>query len=691
MTGGRVLFGRSHELSAIEDLLAGARSGRGDALLVSGDAGTGKSALLDHARSIAAMRTLSATGVESESQLPFAAAHMLLRATFGHIDALPALQADGIRAAFGLGPPAGGDRFLVGLAGLALVSEYAGGEPLLCLVDDAQWLDQASADMVHFMIRRLGAEGIALIVATREGEGAFTVPGLPELRLGGLAACDAARLLGTVAGELPAGVRDRIIQETGGNPLALIEVAAQLDPEQRAGRIIPLALHVAAGSYQPGRIQAAFWHRIRRLPDRTRTLLLVAAADDTGDLGVVLRAAHRLGATLPDLAAAEQDGLVEVAGSVLAFRHPLVRTAAYRCAPAAQRVAAHQALAAVYTDAAHTDRRAWHRAVAALEPDADVAADLEVAAELAAVRGGHAEASAAYERAAELTDDPGTRFRLLAAAAEAAHQAGRLAQVITLAGRAQGLADDPAALTHLARLRANAEFERVSPRQACLTLLACASLVADRDPPAALPLLVEAAWRAWYAGDGALAADATRRLERLEVSPRPNLPVRVDLARLTAGDEASALLCVLAGDEDTGWTLATALVTELRDGGKIGRLPLALAALAIAELFRGEHPGASVAAAECVRLAADTGQPRRGALGTAVLALLAAIGGHEKRCAVLAEEVVGHASAHGIGSVAALGIWAAGLLDLGLGRYAEALRRLGGCPPTRSPRSCPPW
>ncbi|MEJ3744527.1 LuxR family transcriptional regulator [Actinomycetes bacterium KLBMP 9797] len=705
MTGGPVLFGRSRELSVIDTLLTSARSGNGGALVISGGPGTGKSALLDHAREVAAMRTLSATGVESESHLPFAAAHMLLRATFGHVGALPSPQADGIRAAFGLGPPTSGDRSLAGLAGLALMTAFAGGEPLLCLVDDAHWLDQASADLLLFLLRRLGVEGVALIVATRESESAFLAPGLPELRLGGLAAADAARLLSAAVGELPAGVCDRVSAEAGGNPLALLEMAAQLSPEQRAGRITPLPLYVAAGTHSAGRSRAVFGNRIRRLPDRTQTLLLVAAADGTGDMSTLLRAAHRLGATLPDLAAAEQDGLVEVIGSALVFRHPLAGTAVYRCTPAARRKAAHEALAAAYTDAAHADRRAWHRAAAALEPDAGVAAELATAARVAAVRGGHAEASAAYERAAELTADPGTRAGLLAAAAEAARHAGRMGHVITLTGRAEGLADEPALLAHLAHLRADAEFELVSPHQAGLTLLAGAALVASRDPAAALPLLMEAAWRAWFAGDGAHAVDVLRGLERLAVPPEtradPHLRVAVDLARRTAGDPSeglgavraalrdpsgghdpavNALLCVFAGADATGARLAAALVAELRAGGKTGRLPIALAALAAAELFRGEHLDAAAAATECVRLAVETGQPRRAALGTAVLALLAALGGAEERCALLAGDLARHGQSLGIGPIAALGTWAGGLLDLGLGRYAAALHRLERLP-----------
>jgi DNA-binding CsgD family transcriptional regulator len=714
MTGGPVLFGRSRELSVIDALLASARAGGGGGLVIRGGPGTGKSALLDHVRSVAAMRTLDAIGVESESHLPFAAVHMLLRATFGHVGALPGHQADRIRAVFGPGPTSSGDGFRTGLAALALMSAYAGGQPLLCLVDDAQWLDRASADLLLFLLRRLDVEGVALIVATQEG--AFASSGVPELRLGGLAAADAALLLGEAVGELPPGVRDRVIAETGGNPLALLDLACRLSPDQRAGGITPLPLHVAAGTHPVGGARTALGQWIRQLPDRTRTLLLVAAADGTGDMRTLLQAGYRLGATLPDLAAAEQGGLVEVAGPALVFRHPLARSAVYRCAPAAQRVAAHEALAAVYTAAVHAERRAWHRAAAALEPDAQVAADLASAAGVATVRGGHAEASAAYERAAELAVDQGTRARLLAAAARAARHAGRLAHVITLAGRAERVADDPALLAHLARLRADAEFEQVAPRRAGPTLLAVAALIAGHDPAAALPLHMDAAWRAWLAGDKAFAVDVLRGLERLEVPAGtradPYLRVAVDLARRTAGDTtaglgavraavrapsagrdpaANALLCVLAGADASGAELAAAHVAELRAGAKTGRLPTALAALAAAELFRGEHGEASAAATECVRLAVETGQPRRAALGTAALAMLAAIGGGEERYAVLAGDLAGHAQTHGTGSIAALGTWAGALLDLGLGRYAAALHRLERLPLDAFAPFLPAW
>ena len=648
------LFGRFPELSAIEKLLAGARAGGGGALVFDGEPGAGKSALLEYAAAIAGMRTLRAAGVESESHLPFAAAHMLLGATLGQITSLPARQAEVAREAFGFGPPAGGDRFLTGLAGLGLLTGFAAGAPLLCLVDDAQWLDRQSADLLLFMIRRLGRDGVALIVATRAGEGAFGGPGIPALRLGGLADADAARLLRARAGELPAGVRDRVVAESRGNPLALLELAAQLGPEQRAGRVTPLPLHVSAGSRPVASpVQTAYWERVRRLPEPTRTALLVAAADDGGDLGVVLRAAGRLGPTLDHLAVAERDGLVTIAGPALAFRHPLLRTAIYRFAPASERVAAHRALAAAYSDPAQVDQRAWHRAAATLGPDPEAAASLVAVAERAALRGEHAEASAAYARAAEMSAERRTRFRLLAAAAEAARDAGRPDQAIALAGRAEAAAgdedDDPAGIARLARVRADAEGE---PARAARTLTAAAARVRDRDPVAAQPLLAEAAWHAWYAG---------------EVLPAPADGLPPDPA-------GTALLYAVTGDEETAWARATAVVAELRGARRFGRLPVALVALAAAGLFRGDHPAASAAAAECVHLAGEIGQPRRGALGTAVLALLAAIGGAEQRCAALVEELAPH------GPLAALGSWAAGLLDLGLGRYAAAARRLGSGP-----------
>ncbi|MBT2227673.1 ATP-binding protein [Nonomuraea sp. NEAU-A123] len=554
-----MLYGRGAEQAEIDALLEAARTGRSGAVIVKGETGIGKSALLDYAAGQAAgwpvLRTL---GVESETELPFAALHLLLRLVLGHVERLPPGQAAALRGAIGAAPAEVADRFLVGLAALTLLSDLAGDGPILCLVDDAQWLDDASAGALLFAARRLNAEGVVMLFASRDGAptprpGAMPAPrsgaattsgetsprwealaaaraapphmetmaghrvspprlealastGVAELRLGRLEAEAAEAFLAERATDLAPQVRRRILDEAAGNPLALIEFAAVLTPEQRAGRLGPLPFTGESGPLSQ-RVRNTFEAHIDRFPEPARAALLVAAADDTGDLDLVLRAAARLGATVADLALAEREELIQLSAAGLSFRHPLIRSAAYRGAPYFRRVAAHLALAESLSDQtagclgdpmarsltvpvarsqkAHTaaplhertapplgdqvveslggqaraDRRAWHRAAAATGPDEEVAGDLERAAVRARDRQGTAAASVAYERAADLTADTSHAARRLIAAAELAVQAGQLKRAIGLAGRAAPLVTTPAEHAGLARVRACVEAE----------------------------------------------------------------------------------------------------------------------------------------------------------------------------------------------------------------------------------------
>ncbi|MFE4208494.1 AAA family ATPase, partial [Streptomyces goshikiensis] len=333
--------GRYAERERIERLLADARRGASGVLLVHGEAGIGKTALLDHAAQQAhGVRVLRVEGIESEMEMAFGGLHQLFLPVMDLVDALPEPQAAALRSAFGLSGEGVRDRFSVGLAVLTLLSEAAADGPLLCLVDDAQWLDQPSVDMLAFAARRLRAEGVVMLFAVRDGAPGAAVKGLPRLLVEGLDRGDAAEL---VAG-LPPYVVDRVIEEARGNPLALIELSAALTPAQRAGRLGPSVLPDAAAGL-PSRLQDGFLEQIRRLPEAAQLVLLVAAADDTGDLTVVLRAAGGLGAAVEDLEPAERAGFVLLSGEALRFRHPLVRYAAYQGAPLARRIAAHRALA----------------------------------------------------------------------------------------------------------------------------------------------------------------------------------------------------------------------------------------------------------------------------------------------------------------------------------------------------------
>ena len=373
-----VLYGRDPERAQIGALLEGARASRSGALVLRGEAGIGKSALLEDARERAGdMLILTARGVESEAELPFAGLHQLLRPALGHVERLPPPQAAAIRSALGLEESAGHERFLVFAACLSLLSELAERRPVLCVVDDAHWLDAASADALRFVARRLDAEGIALIFAAREGDvRAFEADDVASLNLSGLDADAADILLSRGAVRVGPEVRERLVARTRGNALALVELPSVLTESQLAGaEPLPEALPMTQ------QLETVFYERVGRLPEEAGRFLLVAAADDTQDIGVMTRAAQVLGADLRGLGAAEEAGLVVVHGTRLEFRHPLIRSAVYGAATSGERRDAHRALAAALAgDGERDDRRAWHLASAALEYDVDVVRALDDAA-----------------------------------------------------------------------------------------------------------------------------------------------------------------------------------------------------------------------------------------------------------------------------------------------------------------------
>ena len=358
----RMLYGRDAERARLGGLLEDARESRSGVLVIRGEAGVGKSALLEDARRRASdMRVLSGSGIESEAQVPFAALHQIVRPILAHLEHLPEPQGGALRGALGLEVGGGHDRFLISLAVLSLLTEAAEDGPLLCLIDDAHWLDLASSDALVFVGRRLEAEGIAMLFAVREHEGyGFEAGGLPELALGGLDPQAAAALIGRRANvALSPEARQRLVAATGGNPLALLELPEVLSEAQLAGAE-PMLSPLPVGE----RIERAFLARVHRLPEDTQTLLLVAAAEDSGDLATVLSAAGQLGAAPQALDAAEREGLARVRGDQLEFHHPLVRSAVYHSAPLSRRHIAHRALASVLNGESEVDRRAWHHAAA---------------------------------------------------------------------------------------------------------------------------------------------------------------------------------------------------------------------------------------------------------------------------------------------------------------------------------------
>ena len=503
------LIGRGSERGMLNRLLDAVRAGEGRALVVSGEPGVGKTALLDYLAGQAAdCRVLRVTGVQSEMELAFAGLQQLCWLLMDHLDRLPAPQREALRTAFGISAGPAPDRFLVGLAVLGLLSEIATEQPLICLVDDQQWLDRASAQVVGFVARRLEAEPVGLVFSARVVGAELAL--LPELAVEGLRDDDARALLDSaLAGPLDERVRDRIVAETRGNPLALLELVRGMAPAELAGGFgLPGQAPVS------GRLEEAFRRRVAALPAATRQLLLIAAADPTGDPGLVWQAAGRLGIS-PDAPTAAAEAALAEFGTWVRFRHPLVRSVTYRSASGWERQEAHRVLAEATDPQADPDRRAWHRAQAAPGPDENVAAELEHSAGRAQARGGMAAAAAFLERAAMLTPAPARRAERLLAAAEAKSDAGapdaalgllvaveagppdalRAAEVDRLRGQialVQRRASDGARLLLSAARWLEALDDRLA-REAHLEALDAAIWVGDLDHPGGVREAAEAA------------------------------------------------------------------------------------------------------------------------------------------------------------------------------------------------------
>ena len=505
-----MLHGRRAELALLDELLEGARSERAGVLVIRGDAGIGKSALLEYAAAGATgMQVLWATGVETESELPFAGLHQLLRPVLDQIDRLPAGQAAALRAAIGI---AGGsaERFLVSVGVLGLLAEIAEKRPLLALVDDAQWRDRASAEALVFAARRLQADDAAVLFAVREGEQTFPGAGLPQLALHGVNAAAAEDLIDERGGrDLSPAVRRRVIVEAAGNPLALIELPRALGDADLAGPRTGLSRLPLSEV-----LQRAFLARTREVQEPAQTALLLAACDESREVRSVLRAARSLGIDDEALDTAERAGLLSVSDGEIRFRHPLVRSAVYQHATQAERQSAHRALADALDSPEQADRRAWHRANACIDFDETVAEELEDTAERAARRGGYAGAARALERSADLTPDAGRRARRLIAAADAAIMSGQIDHGLELLDAAEGL-DPPVDLFgEVGRLRGVAELRQGNPTRAYELL----SEAADRepDPSKALRLLQLATEAGSYAGRMAWMVQLGRRASKIE-------------------------------------------------------------------------------------------------------------------------------------------------------------------------------
>ncbi|WP_435842165.1 helix-turn-helix transcriptional regulator [Streptomyces cyaneofuscatus] len=708
-----MLYGRSAEQERLARLLVQARAGRSGALLLRGEAGIGKTALLDWLAGTAAaqapgetagdgreVRVLRVTGVEPEADLAFGGLVQLLWPVQDRLNALPAPQAAALRAILGTGrEQRGPDRFLTGLAVLTVLADLAEDGPLLCLVDDAQWLDRATAEALLFAARRLAAEGVAMVLAGRDDDG-FIAPGIPELPLHRLDFEDSSRLLAD-RGRAPA-LHSQIITESAGNPLALIEFDAARSDQPHQHAPLPVA----------DRVSSAFRARIGGLPERTRLMMLIAAAEGRGDLPLLLRASELLGADLGDLAEAERTGLMYVMDGAVTFRHPLIASATYQGAVLARRIAVHRALAEAATD---PDCRARHLLAVATGPDQEAALELAAAAGRARGRTAYAAASGLFGHAARLTTDPRQRASWLAEAAALALAAGHATQADRLAQEADELADawagglagelagDPAAGARVASVRAAVAFELGDRNEAAHGLLGRVGDAApNAAPPEASGLLRTAAAYGWLAGDADAVRTAAARLattvgaadplveglERLcEDDAEHGLPLltrflegRPDTAGPRDAFEAAqavrmlVLTCgLLLCDDEAAHALASAEVRRCRSQALIGQLPYALDVLAQTQVLAGQHRDAEAAVTEAEEIARDTGMHRRLVRLGAVRARMAAIEGDARRVRELADATP---PALRTGMDCALV-----LLDLGLGDFGSALSRLDPPPP----------
>jgi DNA-binding CsgD family transcriptional regulator len=702
-TRPRMLHGRDAERSVIAGLLNSAQAFRSGVLVLRGRAGAGKSALLqDAVERAAGMQVLRARGIESEAELAFAALHQLLRPALHRVDSLPQPQEQALRAAFGLEQGAGDDRFLVSVAVLSLLAEAAEKAPVLCIVDDAHWLDNGSANALVFVARRLEAERVALLFAARDGEvRRFDASGLPELEIGGLDPAAVGALLADRAGvTVDQQVRDQLAEQTGGNPLALVELPSVLTPGQLAGKEpLPPRLPLTEG------VGRAFLERVRRLPGDAQTFLLVAAAEDTGRLATVVAAAATLGAGPAALDAAERAGLIGVRTGELDFRHPLVRSAVYQGATTTERRQVHRALAGVLDRETDGDRRAWHGALAAVEPDEAIVQELEETARRARARGGLEAACAAFERAAELTAAQEPRARRLTAAADNAWLAGQLTRASGLLHVARSLTSNPLLLADIDRLRSWIELSAGSALAARQILLQAARDVAPSDPRRALEMLVAAAEAAWVASDAAAGAEIAQLAAALQPGdePRARFFVRLlagfsqlldgnveraidalrDAIRLAESLDQTDLIshadhaALYVGDDARAYSLNAQAVARARAAGAVGDLVFALQRLALAEIVTGRWTAAAASAAEALRLARETGQPELSAPSLAWLALLAALRGDEDGFRSLVADTGEVTAAHRIGvlegQVHDAIHWAHGIHEAAAGRPASAM------------------
>ncbi len=696
--GEHVLRGRRDECAALDALLAGVRVGRSGVLVLRGEAGIGKTALLRYLMESASDLTVArAVGVESEMELPFASLHQLSGPMLDRLERLPAPQREALEIVFALSAGAAPDRLLVGLGMLSLLSEVAEDGPLLCVVDDAQWLDHASALTLAFVARRLLAEPVGIVFAAREpGE---ELQHLPELPLLGLRNGDARALLeSAVRFILDERVRERIIAETRGNPLALLELPRGFTAAELAGGFgLPAALSLQ------GKIEESFVRRIRAMSDDARRLLLVAAAEPVGDPLLLWRAARRLGVGPAAGEDAQRHGLLTIRERVT-FRHPLVRSAVYGSATIGERRAAHRALADATDREADPDRRTWHMAAAAPAPDEEIASELERSAGRAQARGGLAAAAAFLQRAVALTVDPEKRTDRALAGARASLDAGEFEVTRKLLSTAEAGTRDELQMAQVELLRGGIAFASSMGSAAPPLLLEAAERLARLDGKLAREVYLDAWGAGLFAGRLATGGDLFDVSRAVRSAPPPSWPLRPSdllldglaalstegpvasasaLRRATSAflDEASEpqanfrwgwLATIPANvlwDENSMHAINSRQLQESRDTGALARLPIDLAAWAFLVAWRGDFGAASAAIAEAEAVTRATGSR----LAPYATVLLGALRGLEADSLPLIEAMIRDAEAGGQGIGVQWAQWVSSILFNGLGSYDRAL------------------
>jgi DNA-binding CsgD family transcriptional regulator/tetratricopeptide (TPR) repeat protein len=687
------LTDRRGERAALDRLAEAVQAGDSRVLVVRGDPGVGKTVLLDYVSERAhGCQVARAAGVQPERELPYAGLHQLCAPMLGHLGRLPGPRRDALRTVFGVaaGPPP--QRFLVGLGVLSLLSEVAGERPLICLVDDEQWLDRATAQVLGLAARRLAADPVGLVFATREPSAELA--GLPELQVGGLRDDDARALLdAAVTGPLDARVRDLIVAETHGNPLALLELPRGLSPAELAG-----GFGLPGTAPLPARVEDGLAGQLQALPDQTRRLLQLAAADPSGDRPLVWRAAGRLGIPVQAMAPAVAAGLVEF-GTGVRFRDPLARSAAYRSAAVADRQRVHAALAEVTDPVADPDRRAWHKALAAAGPDEEVAGELERSAGRAQARGGLAAAAAFLERSVLLTADPARQAGRVLRAAQAHARAGAFGKALELLATAEAGPLDERDRGQVDLLRGHVALASGSSRDAAVLLVHAAGRLQPCDSGLAREAYLSAWGAASLAAEHLKDGDALPAICRAVQALPPGTPCPRDLVLeglaqlVTEGHAAAAVTLRRAAAALTGitledvlrwgWVAAAASVAVwdyegflaisqrqaqlARDAGALAQLPLLLAQLGTARAWTGDFAGAAAIAAESDSVTVATGSR----FVSHAWLRLRALQGRESEVTVAVASAVEQAAAAGQ-ETAIPAHWAAAVLYNGQARYGEA-------------------